>query len=125
MADQLSRFAYPGQDPTKPVVDGGHYTVYDTRLGIGVPGGPIETRISPDGLTIINRTLPGHILFDGQILRRAHRAHNGAWFVTTHGIGNNENAAVAFANITQGSQIFRVLDHHLRLNIDRHHGTRK
>ena len=127
MANQLSRFAYPGQDPSKQVVDGDVRSVYDPRVGLGqgVPAGPIVVWVSPDGLTIINRTRPGHVLFDGQIVRHAHRGPNGAWYVTTHGIGNNENAAIAYANKTQGPQIFRVLDQHLRLNIDRHHGTRK
>ena len=81
--------------------------------------------MSPDGLTIINQTLEGHIFYDGQILRHAYQESNGAWYVTTHGIGNNENSALAAANSAQGPQIFRLMDQHLRYNIDQHNGTRK
>jgi hypothetical protein len=123
MADQLARFAYPGQDPAHPVVNSKIYDVYDPRTGIYA--GPVQVWVSPDGLTIINRTLKGHILFDGQILRHVQQDDRGAWFITTHGIGNNENSAMAFANVAQGPPIFRLMDQHLRLNIDRHHGTSK
>ena len=123
MADQLSRYAYPGQDPAQPVVNGGTYTVYDPRVGIAA--GPVKVWVSPDGMTIINKTLMGHVFFDGQILRHASQAPNGAWFIETHGIGNNKNADLAFANRAQGPQIFRLMDQHLRMNIDQHHGTSK
>ena len=89
MVDWLSRYAYPGQDPSKPVVNDGTYDVYDPRTDLYA--GKIRTVVSPDGLTVINRTLKGHIFFDGQIARHAVQAPNGSWFMTTHGIGNNEN----------------------------------
>ena len=69
MADQLSRFSVPGQDPSQPVVDGGTYIAVDPNTGF--PGGPVETAVSEDGLTITNRTLLGHLFYNGVVVRRA------------------------------------------------------
>ena len=123
MADQFSRFAFPGQDPSKPVKNGEVNLVYDPRLGW--PGGNVLTTVSEDGLTITNRTLRGHILFDGQIERTATQASDGSWYVTTRGIGNNVIPGMNIANEWRGPQIFDELDRRLRINIRRHRGNGK
>ena len=118
MADQMSRFAVPGQDPAKPVVSGETYDVSDPRTGI--PGGQVRTKISPDGLSITNRTLEGHIFSDGQIDRSATQSTDGSWSVTTHGFGNNIYPGFATINQWQGPQIFNYMDQLMKQNIEAH-----
>lgn len=69
MIDYLSRFAFPGQDPSKPVLDKDVSLVLDPRYNL--PVGWVKTSISADGLTITNRTLPAHVLYDGEVVRAA------------------------------------------------------
>ena len=75
IADYASRFAYPGQDPSRPVKDRGVYLVYFP--GTRVPAGLVETLISGDGLTITNITQPLHLLYNGQIQRTFRRTPDG------------------------------------------------
>ena len=116
--DQLSSFAVPGQDPSRPVENLGIYPVTDPRLGL--PTGNVLTTVSPNGLTIINTTLPGHVFHDGQITRSASQGVNGAWSVTTRGIGNNVIPGAATINQWQGPAIFNNLDAQMRANIGAH-----
>ena len=51
--------------------------------------GAIQTFILNGGLTIENRTLSTHILYDGTVDRTISQMPDGSWIVTTHGIGNN------------------------------------
>ena len=120
IADQMARFAFPGQNPTQPARNGKIYKVHDPRTELYA--GDVSVWISPNGLTTINRTQPNHVLYDGQIVRVAARDKSGSWYVTTHGIGNNITFGMAEANTFQGPPIFRVVDAKLRQNIDRHHG---
>jgi len=120
VTDQFARFSLPGGDPSMPVVDGGRYPVY-------IPGtdkyvGEVETTITEDGLAIANRTLPGHIFFDGVVVRRLTQSEDGAWYVTTHGFGNNVETGRNLANQLVGPEIFNELDRQMRANIERHHG---
>ena len=71
MADYLSRFAVPDQDPAKPVRDGYVSNVFDPVLGFSV--GAVTTKVNPDGLTVTNVTNDGHIFYYGQVERRAIR----------------------------------------------------
>jgi RHS repeat-associated protein len=126
MVDQFSRFAVPGQDPSKPVSDGGIYKVYDPRNG--VYAGKVVTTVSADGMTITNTTLPGHVFHDGQITRALSQDVSGAWYVTTRGIGNNYVPftsigcdTCAAANSWQGRKIFNCVDSQMRMNIEAHH----
>lgn len=123
IADHLSRFAVPGQDPRVPSENGKRYPVYDPITGIFA--GDVNTTISPDGLSVRNRTLQKHIFFDGQITRSATQNPDGSWSVTTRGTGNNQILGMSVANQYGGPVIFDILDERMRENIRVHHGSRK
>ena len=120
MVDQSSRFAVPGQDASKPVENRGIYEVFDPRTGLFV--GDVRTRVSDDGLTITNTTLPGHLLYDGRITRTTWQDETGAWYVDTHGTGNNVIPGMNQVNQWQGPQIFDYVDSQMRCSISMHHG---
>jgi hypothetical protein len=119
IADQLARFSLPGGDPSRPVADGNEYPVY--LPGTDLYAGDIRVAISDEGLTITNRTLPGHIFFDGVVVRSARQDSAGAWHVTTRGFGNNVEPGINLANQLVGPEIFNHLDREMRANIERHH----
>ncbi len=120
IADQMSRFAVPGQHPDQPVQSGQTYPVYAPVTGEFV--GNVKTTISEDGLTTQNVTKPGHLLYDGQITRKAEQNSDGSWSVTTTGTGNNVIPGMATANELAGPSIFDSLDQQMRQNILLHHG---
>ena len=103
-----------------PVRDEGTYPVHIPGTDIYV--GDVRTRITEDGLTIENRTREGHIFFDGVIVRRLTQSDDGAWYVTTHGLGNNVEPGMNVINQFAGPEIFNELDRQMRANIERHHG---
>ena len=119
----MSRFAVPGQDPSKPVEHDQTYDVCDPRYD--VYAGQVRTYISSDGLTITNYTIPGHVLHEGKIVRKALRAFDGSWSITTTGTGNNIYPGMNEINEWQGPKIFDLMDQKLRHNIERHHGVTK
>jgi len=137
MIDSLSRFAFPGQDPNDPVVGWRYDAVTDPWYGILPESlGPISTVISNGGLTVTNTTLRGHVLHDGKIVRNAFQGPNGAWYVTTHGYGNNEQrevfdaqrpdlppitANLSLVNIWGGKAIFNKVDALMLNYIIEHH----
>ena len=137
MRDYMSRHAVPGQDPSRPVQNGQESTVVDPRGGFwgAVQGGRsllqgqqdrVRTEVSDDGLTVSNRTLPGHALHDGRIVRTAYQDGEGNWRVRTHGYGNNEGmfpSVNAALNQSQGPEIFRAVDEGMAANIRRHHAN--
>ena len=123
MADYLPRFAFPGQDPNVPVTDNSRNLVWDPRYGF--PAGYVKTKISSDGLTVINQTTPWHLLYDGEIIRRAIRLPGGSWITMTHGVGNNVIPGMAHENLVQGPQIFDAVDKLMREYILRDHGRGK
>lgn len=123
IADHLSRFAVPGQDPRVPSENGKTYPVYDPITGIYA--GNVDTTITPDGLSVTNRTLENHIFFDGQITRFATQNADGSWSVTTRGTGNNQIFGMSVANQYGGPVVFDILDERMRENIRVHHGSRK
>lgn len=120
VADQMSRFAVPGQSPDQPVTDLGVYKVYDPFTDLFA--GRVQTSVSPDGLRTANRTRPGHVLHDGQITRQATQNPDGSWSVLTVGSGNNFIPLGAEANELAGPRIFDRVDDQMRQNILRHHG---
>ena len=77
----------------------------------------MRTSISSDGLTTTNVTLPGHLLYDGQITRSATQNPDGSWSVTTIGAGNNIYPGMATANELAGPGIFNNMDEQMRQNI--------
>ena len=106
MAEFNRRTAFPGQDPSRPVTNGSINVVRDP-YGTGLIAGKVVTQISPDGLTVINTTLPGHLLYDGQIMDQTFQdKETGAWFRKTTGVGNNQVPGGAFMNTYFGPVIF-------------------
>ncbi|RTL49756.1 MAG: hypothetical protein EKK40_15580 [Bradyrhizobiaceae bacterium] len=122
MADQLARFSVPGRSASMPVDNNAVYNVFIPSTDIYV--GNIQTKVSGDGLTITNRTQPGHIFFDGIVERSAIQADDGAWYVTTRGIGNNVAPGMNMVNQVFGPDIFNGLDRQIRINIELHHGRK-
>jgi hypothetical protein len=118
-ADHFSRFAVPGQDPSRPVRDGDITLVRDPETRI--PVGYVRTQVSRDGLTITNWTLKGHIFHDGEVIRRMRRASDGSWLITTDGLGNNVIPGANVVNQTMGPKIFDELDRRLLQNVRLHH----
>ena len=76
--------------------------------------------ISPDGLTIVNRAMPGHTFEGGQAVRIAVMSADGAWYVISHGFGNNLKAGTDSINDLEGPAIFEYMDQQMRENIERH-----
>ncbi|HKH96400.1 MAG TPA: hypothetical protein VKA39_07755, partial [Beijerinckiaceae bacterium] len=118
IADQLARFSVPGQDPATPVTDRSTNPVY----AAGILVGDVRTTTSEDGLTITNRTREGHIFFDGVVVRSAHQAEDGTWYVTTRGFGNSVTPGMNIPNQYIGPELFDELDGRMRANIEGHHG---
>ena len=66
--------------------------------------------------------MPGHWFFDGVVIRRLTQTEDGAWYVTTRGVGNNIEPGMSVANQLVGPEVFNELDRQMRANIERHHG---
>ncbi len=120
MVDQLARYSLPGRDPSMPIEDEGRYPVHIPGTNLYV--GDVDTRMENNGLTIENRTKEGHIFFDGIVIRQLTQAPDGAWYVTTHGLGNNVELGTNVVNQLVGPEVFNELDRQMRANIERHHG---
>ena len=119
MVDQLARFSLPGGDPSMPIENGKTYRIH-------IPGadryvGDVRTRIEDDGLTIESRTVEGHMFFDGLVTRKLTQTRDGAWYVTTRGLGNNIERGMNIVNELVGPEVFNELDRQMRANIERHH----
>ena len=123
MVDYVSRFGVPGQDPSIPVVNRSTNFASDPRTGF--PGGYVKTTISQDGLTVSNKTTLLHFLYNGQIVRTAHRNSDGSWSMSTHGFGNNWTPGMNRENQDQGPKIFDAVDQAMRAYILRDHGRSK
>jgi len=107
-ADGLSRYAYPGQNPYRPTFNGATNFVWDTRSSIAVPGGWVNTAISPDGQTVINTTTGFHV-FRGQI-ERSYQERSGGLYVNTRGTGSSSVWFMDGINQAQGPGIFDWAD---------------
>jgi hypothetical protein len=122
MKDRFARFAFPGQDSAMPVQDQQMSLVW-VPDEVDVPGGYVRTTVSPDGLTITNKTLPLHIFYDGKIVRQLTREADGSWSVTTEGRGNNVIPGMNEVNTETGPDIFNALDKQLLEYVRQHHGS--
>jgi RHS repeat-associated protein len=89
MQNYLYRFVYPSQDSNNPVSNGDINSVW---IGI-FPLGQIRTRVA--GLTITNITEPNHLMYNGQVERRAVQNSDGSWSIVTTGMGNNRQIPIA------------------------------
>ncbi|KAB0264979.1 RHS repeat-associated core domain-containing protein, partial [Microvirga brassicacearum] len=114
--DKATRYAFPGQDPSKPVSHLGIYEVRDPYMGFF--GGSIQVQISENGLTIVNQTQIGHTFHDGRVTRSFSQSEDGSWSVSTRGRGNNPEAFNAAANNFFGPEVFNQLDRQMRETID-------
>ena len=85
MMAYLYKFAFPGQGPDYSVQNSDVNWVY---IGI-IRLGQIQTRA--DGLTITNITRPNHLMYDGQVERKAIQNRDGSWSIVTTGTGNNKS----------------------------------
>lgn len=106
------RFAYPGQNPSQPVISGQSYSVslcINDRCVPMAQYGAITVKVIDDFRTV-NTTGPTHILYDGQIARHLYQAENGAWYVSTYGYGNNTIPGMDMMNQSAGPYIFNNLD---------------
>ena len=134
-SDTGNLFAGPGApaDPADPAddpgqsseVDAGQYSrsrpgYHDYRVNDVVAS---AAEVSEDGLTVVNRTIPGHLLADGSVVRTAIHNPDGSWSVKTIGLGNNVYPELAPVNEFLGPYIFTNLDLQMRRNIQRHHGA--
>jgi len=116
MAEYLSRFAYPGQDPAYLTRSPSENLVEDPCDHI--PGGLVKTEISKDGFTVTNTTRWLHPFYSGTVVRTA-RFVNGGWYVTTRGFGNNVLPGMAEVNEKYGPKIFDRIDDQMREYIAR------
>jgi hypothetical protein len=82
----------------------------------------VETWISADGLSIVNRTERIHLFYDGEVERTARQTEDGSWHVTTRGIGNNVIPGMNWINEWLGPGIFKTEDERMRNNVRAHHG---
>jgi hypothetical protein len=53
--------------------------------------------------------------------RTLNQSDDGAWYVTTHGFGNNVRPGTNVVNQLVGPEVFNELDRQMRANIERHH----
>lgn len=120
MTDAHRRFGVPGRDPSTLLESKNRYTARDPWTG-DVPAGPVRTTISNDGMTITNRTLRGHYLYDGKIVRTLLQGPDGGWYVITRGTGNNVIPGAAELNQLGGPHIFNEVDRQMRSYIMQRH----
>jgi hypothetical protein len=120
MVDRMSRFTYPGQNPADPARDSNIYTVHD--VWVGFRAGDVITEFFNGGATVRNTTLPGHILYDGQIIRNVSQGADGSWSVTTWGVGNNISPVAAWLNVRGGKATFNTVDAQMLDYTVKHHG---
>jgi hypothetical protein len=120
IANYLARYSVPGGDTTEPVQNNRSYPVHEPRpwlAWLGIGSGEVHVFISPDGLTVVNRSLPGHRYEDGQVVRSAVMSDDGTWYVITHGFGNNRR--LDDENQWQGPQVFKYMDRQMQDVIER------
>jgi hypothetical protein len=102
----LSRYAYPGQNPFKPVSSGDINIVWDYKTGL--PGGQVVTYV--DGLAAVNKTLRDHVFYDGVAVRTVFQGAHGGWYISTHSYGNNWSNLSAQINTAEGPGVFTHAD---------------
>lgn len=103
----MIRFAYPGQKPSEPIEDRELYFVVPFKGTQYEALGAIQSFVSDDHLATINRALPTHIFYKGEVDRTAEKTSEGAWHVKTHGFGNNIYFEMDTVNQEAGADIFK------------------
>jgi RHS repeat-associated protein len=130
VVDALSRFTFPGQNPLSPVQpDKINFVApfgWFEGSGIELGGmrveylGAIRSIVSLDELRVSNISEPTHIFHKGQVDRDA-RQVGQAWYVVTHGTGNNIYFAMDVVNQVTGSGIFNEVDRLMRQYLETIH----
>jgi hypothetical protein len=116
VVDALSRFTFPGQNPHEPVSPDSQNFVapFGWFPGTGFEYlGAIRSRVSLGGLQVRNESEPTHIFHKGQVDRRAFQIGE-AWYVETHGTGNNIYLKMDVVNQKTGALIFTGVDREMR-----------
>jgi hypothetical protein len=130
VVDALSRFTFPGQNPFKPVQPNeqsyvapfGWPMISDIELN-GMPLkylGAIRSFVFDGGLLVRNVSEPTHIFHQGQVDRKVGQIGQ-AWYVMTHGIGNNIYFEMDAVNQVTGAGIFTNVDRLMRLYLETTH----
>jgi RHS repeat-associated protein len=114
-ADVTSRFGVPGRSPDLPIHNGERSTA--SLLGFS---GPIVTYLSPNGTALVNRTLPGHPFYDGQVRVSIFSGRNGALFYSARGTGSSTSRFMAGLNQIAGPIPFRMAANAARDYVERH-----
>jgi RHS repeat-associated protein len=130
VVDALSRFTFPGQNPLKPVQPGQQSFVapFSWFPGIELNGMPVEylgaiqSVVLLDRLMVTNISRPTHIFHKGQVDRQAKQVGK-AWYVVTHGTGNNIYFAMDVVNQETGAGIFTGVDWAMRQYLEAMHIT--
>jgi hypothetical protein len=116
VVNALSRFTFPGQNPHEPVQpnEQNFVTPFGWFPGTGFEYlGAIRSSIFLEGLHVRNVSEPTHIFHKGQVDRRAYQVGK-AWYVETHGTGNNIYFLMDVVNQKTGAGIFTSLDWEMR-----------
>jgi hypothetical protein len=116
LADALSRFPFPGHDPSNRVKDGDEGVVF---LG-PIPFGEVNTYITPglEGLQLTNVTQLNHFACCGTVTRTIYRDREGNYLIKTIGSGVNLIPYTARVNERYGKPTFEALDKELRAYVD-------
>ena len=123
VVDALSRFTFPGQNPLKPVRpdDQNFVAPFGWFPGTGFEYlGAIRSRVSLGGLQVTNESERTHIFHKGRVDREA-RQIGKAWYVVTHGTGNNIYFAMDVVNQVTGTGIFTDVDGMMRQYLETTH----
>jgi hypothetical protein len=80
----------------------------------GLISDPIVVAIAPNGQTIRNTTLPGHIFHAGTVTRNIFQGANGALFVKTTGTGTEASRFKQGLDQLGGPLVFASLNSRLR-----------
>ncbi len=77
----------------------------------GVPGGFVTSELTLDGLSGINKTVPGRHIFAGEVTRTLTTV-NGQLVIATFGTGTSDSETMDVLNTWLGPGIFNALDKH-------------
>ena len=128
--DQLTELSFEADGELQHALNDAYIKImefaFDRDLRVRDPAldqamrGALQTCLHPSELVCLKRR-EGHIFFDGVVIRRLTQSDDGAWYVTTHGFGNNAQPGTNGVNQLVGPEVFDELDRQMRAYIERHH----
>jgi hypothetical protein len=114
MYNELYYYAAIGQDSNIRAADG-----EITKLAHIFTENNIVNFEYPDSMTLVNRTLPGHVFHDGYVIRQVFTRNNSVWIHST-GVGVNDRyylyPVLSWFNKVSGEFIFLKVDLDMRSN---------